>query len=163
MGSAVGSAWKLTDDPTQAGSLFGSTFDDAGFPTQRRVLADGLKIRGVIEGEGTFRRPSFRDTPRNLPFNLEVAAGGKTLPCDGILVTSVTIHPCAAGDWIIEFSGGRLQEGGPGPPITSGFIRVTPAELMRRCVASFGETRQSYLGVQTPALLFDGLDVLRAC
>jgi hypothetical protein len=162
VGYSVGSAWKVADEPAQPGALFGSAFDDAGFPTQRRVLADGLKIRDVIAGEGAYRRPSFRDRPQPLPFNLVVATGGKKVPRNGLLVSSVTIHPCAAGDWIIEFSGGRLEDGVPGPPITSGFIRIAPGELVRRCVASFGEARQSYLGVQTPALLFDGLTVLQA-
>jgi len=157
IGLAVGPGWRVEDDPLDVRALLGGTFDDAGFPTARTLLADGTSIVGVLDGPGSLRRPAFRDPPLPLPSNLVVRAPEAALPPRAGLVSSISIHPVEPGSWILELDGVSLEAGRTGPPIENWFVRVDPGELVRRCVGSVGPGRSSHRGVTTPALLFDDL------
>jgi hypothetical protein len=150
LGVAAGSGWKMTDYPASPQALFGGKFDDAMFPTERRLLADGREILARIHGPGQLRRSSFRDPPQSQHSHLIVGSEERGTFERGLVVTGLTIHPLAAEDWVLEFEGstGRAVEG---------YIRTDPRELIRRCVASVGPSRLSHRGVKTPALLFEGL------
>jgi len=157
IGLPVGPGWRLEDDPLDPEALLGGTFDDAGFPTERRLLADGTTVVGVLDGPGSLRRPAFRDPPQSLPANLVVRAPATALPPRAGLVSSISIHPVEPGSWILELDGAALEAGRTGPPIANWFVRVDPGELVRRCLGSVGPARSSHRGVTTSALLFDDL------
>jgi hypothetical protein len=155
----VASVWKVVDDPTDPDALFGGSFDDAGFPTARKVLWHRGRSSGRLRGAGHFRRPSFRDLPGTLPSHLvvEVSSGG--LPDRVLLVTRLSLHPFAPDRWGLELDGAVLDQGHPVVTVRRGFVSTSPGELAEQCVASVGPQRNSHLGVRTAALLFDGLDL----
>ncbi|MCP3981229.1 MAG: hypothetical protein GY716_18165 [bacterium] len=154
-GAVVGPAWRLTDDPQAPRSLYGGTFDDACFPTSRKCLADGENVVATLAGPGHYRRPSFRDPPTPQPAHLTVKAADPPGPSHEPATpprlihraSTVSIHPVAPDRWILELPG------------SSTWVGVDPADLVRRCVRTFGPARRSHLGVETPALLFDGVRV----
>jgi hypothetical protein len=94
-----------------------------------------------------------------MPTHLNIDVPGVQPPSRFLLVTRMTLHPLGALRWGLEVDGAVLDDGQPAARVRSGFISTSPPELARRCAASVGPHRQSYLGVQTPALLFDGLPV----
>jgi hypothetical protein len=143
LGKPAGPGWRVFDDPRSSMALFGGSFDDAAFKTERRQLANGRRITGTIAGPGNLLRASFRDPPLPLPMHLVVEAGSKEPPGDPIPITDLTIHPLSAGEWAIQ--------------VGSGQIRTSPGELIRCCAAAIGPQRLSHNGVLTPALLFEGL------
>ena len=155
----VGPGWKVIDDPLDPRALMGGSFDDACFPTEPRMLADGRTSVGLAEGPGCNRRSSYRDAPASRPSHLVVEPGDGTPPARAVLAATVALHPLTARNWIIEFEGGLLDSGQPGPTIERGFISTTPENLVQRCAAALGAVRDAYLGVRTPALLFDDLPV----
>ncbi len=155
----VGPAWDLRDDPLDSGALFGGNFDDAGFPTASRRLADGRQWIGRIEGPGHYRRASFRDPPAVRPTYLTVRARKDPPPRSAVLVSSLEIHAVDADHWILELEGALLEDGRPVAPLPPAFVSGSPMEWVERCVASIGPVRESYLGVRTAALLFDGLRI----
>jgi hypothetical protein len=155
----AGAAWKVTDDPTRAGALFGGTFDDAGFPTRRTVLSDGERCRGIIKGPGHYRRPSFRDRPVALPSQLDVSATDSRPPASCVLATGVVLQVTEPDRWILRIDGALLEDGYPGPVLRTSFAPISPVELVRRCIAAVGPCRASHLGVETPALVFDDLSL----
>jgi len=157
LGARVGPGWKLVDDPNDLDALFGGSFDDAGFRTRRRTLADGQHLVGLLEGQGNYRRPSFRDLPVPFPTQIVVEADRQPPPDDGMLVSDVQIHPMGPADWIIEIRGAPLRDGRPVAPLRHGYVRIDPAALLERCLATVGTARSSHRGVRTPALLFDDL------
>jgi len=160
LGKPVGSGWRVQDRPRTPEVLLGSAYDDCGFGTSDRVLADGDRIQGSIGGPGCFRRPSFRDPPRPEHSELVVAHSEPGhLPPRTVLAATIKIHPLDTGQWIVQFEGGVLTHGEPAGAITAGFVKATPHQLVERCLAGYGPVRQSYLGIQTPALLFDSLPV----
>jgi hypothetical protein len=143
LGKPAGPGWRVADDPLSSVALFGGSFDDAAFKTERRLLANGRRITGAIAGPGNLLRASFRDPPLPLPMHLVVEPGLEEQPGDPIPITDLTIHPLSAGEWAIQ--------------VGSGQIRTSPEELIRRCVAAIGPQKLSHNGVLTPALLFEGL------
>ncbi len=149
--AVVGSGWVVADDPASPQALFGGSFDDATFPTERRVLADGRKVVACIGGPGCLSRPSFRDPPQPMPSHLVVEGPAQASFDGGLIVTGLTIHPLAAGEWVIELDG---SSGGS----VEGFIRTNPLELMKCCTGAVGSSKLSHRGVVTPALLFEGLN-----
>jgi hypothetical protein len=159
LGSPVGPGWRLVDDPNDLDALFGGSFDDAGFRTRRRTLADGRNLVGLVEGQGNYRRPSFRDPPVPCPTQIVVEADRTSPPDGGMLVSDVEIHPMGPADWIIEIRGAPLRDGRPVAPLRHGFVRIEPAVLLERCLAAVGTSRSSHRGVRTPALLFDDLPI----
>ncbi len=157
-GFSVGPAWRVVDDPGHSGALFGGSFDDAGFPTRRTVLAENRRAVGRIGGEGHYCRPSFRDRPVPMASHLTVLTDGEgAAPARGVLVTALTLHPLQPDHWMLEIDGAHLEGGRPGPALRSAVVSVSPGELARRCVAAVGPARPSHLGVETPALVFDNL------
>jgi hypothetical protein len=159
LGAPVGPGWRLVDDPNDLDALFGGSFDDAGFRTRRRTLADGRNLVGLVEGQGNYRRPSFRDPPVPCPTQIVVEADRTSPPDGGMLVSDVEIHPMGPADWIIEIRGAPLRDGRPVAPLRHGFVRIEPAVLLERCLAAVGTSRSSHRGVRTPALLFDDLPI----
>jgi hypothetical protein len=158
-GAPVGPAWQVTDDPRAADSLFGGRFDDAGFETRRRTLADGIRIAEPLAGPGSFRRPSFRDPPRPLPSHLVLQPGGELTWDRGLVVSELAIHPFPAGDWVLECDGTLAGKEFERLRVRGGLVRITPSALVQRCAARIGEARPSHRGIVTPALLFDDLPV----
>jgi len=158
-GAPVGPAWEVIDDPRSADSLFGGRFDDVGFETRRRTLADGLRVAEPLAGPGSYRRPSFRDPPRPLPTHLVLESGGELSWEGGLVVSELALHPLPGGEWVLECDGTLAGNGFSGLRVHRCQIRTTPMELVQRCAARIGEARLSHRGVVTPALLFDNLPV----
>ena len=158
-GMSVGPGWQVVDDPLAPDALFGGSFDDAGFATRRRTLADGARGTDELSGPGSLRRPSFRDPPRAMPFHLVLAAGQEDPGDDGLLVSELAVHPLPDGGWILECDGILRRGAEWGPAVRGGLISTTPAALARACVARIGPARDSHRGVRTPALRFEGLIV----
>jgi len=155
--TAVGPAWRVTDDPLHPSALFGGSFDDAGFATRRRRLADGRVAQGRIEGAGHYRRPSFRDPPQPLPSCLVVTPTDRGAPERGVVATALELHPVEPERWLLHIEGARLERGQPVAALHPSFVSISPKDLVSRCVSTVGPPRLSHLGVTTPALVFDGL------
>ncbi len=158
----VGPAWRVMDDPAGSAAVWGGTFDDAGFETRRTILADGRRACGALDGAGHFRRPSFRDRPAPSPSHLVVGAAGSDLPDRCLLATGLRLHAIDAERWLLRIDGAWLERGVPGSALHPSHVTVSASELVRRCVAAVGPARSSYRGVETPALVFDGL-TLQSC
>jgi hypothetical protein len=157
VGFPTGPGWRVVDDPLDPLAILGSTFDDAGFPTCRTELADGSRAIGKIEVPGCLRRASFRDPPQPIACSLRVAEGAPHAPPGPSLrVDRVRIHRAGELRWVLELEGVSLRDEGPA---FTAFCEVEPEELARRCVAAVGSARQTYRGVTTPALVFEGLRV----
>jgi hypothetical protein len=158
-GIEVGPAWKVYDDPCHAQALFGGSFDDVGFATRRKRLANGHRTCGTIKARGHYRRPSFRDRPIPLPSHLSVSATARPAPTEGVIATALSVHPVESGRWLLRIDGALLDQGRPGAVLRPSFVSISPEELVLRCVATVGPPRLSHLGVETPALLFDHLSL----
>jgi hypothetical protein len=160
-GTAVGPGWSLHDDPRAPGALFGGDFDDAGFATARRELADGSFVRETVAGPGSYRRPSFRDSPHSLPANLVLDSAPITAPRHGLFVSGLTLYPLPGGKWVLDCDGRSRGGKKSGRGSRRALIATLPGDLVQRCLARIGAARRLHRGVQTPALLFDGLEVRR--
>lgn len=158
-GIEVGPAWKVYDDPCHAQALFGGSFDDAGFATRRKRLANGHRTCGTIKARGHYRRPSFRDRPIPLPSHLSVSATARPAPTEGVIATALSVHPLDSGRWLLRIDGALLDHGRPGAVLRPSFVSISPEDLALRCVATVGPPRLSHLGVETPALVFDNLSL----
>jgi hypothetical protein len=156
-GFEVGPAWKVYDDPRGPDALFGGSFDDAGFTTRRKRLANGNRSCGCIEGRGHYRRPSFRDRPSPSPCHLRVSPTPGAAPADGIVVTALELSPVAPDRWVLGLEGAILEGGRPAGVLRPSFVSIAPEDLVCRCVATVGPPRPSHLGIETPALLFTPL------
>jgi hypothetical protein len=64
---------------------------------------------------------------------------------DVLRVEAISLHPLPTGEWVLDLGGA--------------FVTTTPEELSRGCMAGVGPVRSSHRGVETPALLFEGLEV----
>jgi hypothetical protein len=151
----VGPGWRLADDPRAPGALFGGRFDDAGFPTNRTVLADGDRLLVHLEERGHWRRPSFRDRPLVMPANLVVDPPTVEPPERALRVSGLSIHPLAPDRWVLEVEGTFLEAGKPVRSAPTGWIETSPGALVERCLGGVGPPRSFHRGVTTPALLFD--------
>jgi len=143
--SRVGPGWCVWNAPDARDALFGGIFDDSGVGTARSALADGERLVGRIDGAGHLRRPSFRDPPRPLPSHLLIDPPERTEAPDALRVEAISLHPLPTGEWVLDLGGA--------------FLTTTPEELARGCVAGVGPVRSTHRGVETPALLFEGLEV----
>ena len=151
-GGIVGPGWVLTarprDDP---GSLFGSTMDDAGFPSQSRALADGRHVTGDWGGPGSLRRASFRDTPEPTPVSISLTPPRVDPPKRSVWVTRIDLHP-AGEHWIAELHGRQYPDGSA---LQTRWARLEPQRWVEACLGGIGPARRSHLGMTTPALVFD--------
>jgi hypothetical protein len=159
VGVEVGPAWKVVDDPGHPQALYGGSFDDAGFATVRKQLADGHRACGRIDAPGHYRRPSFRDRPTPMPSHLVVASTPREVLSEGVVATALTVHPVEPDRWLLGIEGALLKEGRPGARLRPSFASVAPGDLVRRCVSTVGPPRLTHLGVETPALVFDNLSL----
>jgi hypothetical protein len=159
VGTAVGPGWAIEDDPLAPGALLGGSFDDVGFASRRRVLADGLRAVEPLAGAGSFRRPSFRDPPRAMHSHLVLEAGEESMPPEVLFVTEFALHPLPGDRWILECDGRLRRDAESGSVVQGGLIETSPTRLVERCVARIGAPAGSHRGVSTPALLFDGMNV----
>lgn len=157
IGSAVGPGWIVDDRPREPGRLFGGTFDDTLAPTSARRLADGRTVLATIGGPGQRRRASFRDPPAAWPGSLVVAPAERVELRRGIYVNGLTVHPLPGGSWLLSCEGFSVEGAEPAAALRGTVLRTSPGELVRACVAGSGASVSSHRGVQTPALLFDGL------
>jgi len=155
---SVGTGWDLRWEPNATGALMGGAFDDVAMQGEARRLADGNRALASLGGPGWWRRPSFRDPPQLVAQNLVLPDGSKPPENPCFWVTDATIHPMGAQGWLLQLSGTVRQAGEPIGSVAERFLRCTPAELVQRCVGRVGESKQSHLGLVTPALLFRGLD-----
>ncbi|MDX1388042.1 MAG: hypothetical protein R3344_02575 [Acidobacteriota bacterium] len=151
----VGPGFRISDDPAHPKGLTGGKFDDAGFPTIRKPLADGSRILALFEGRGHLRRSSFRDPPAPDLTTLVVEGGGETPPKTVIHIPEARLHVLAPGDWVLEPVGAWLGDAGSGKPIARSFLRVSPHEIARRLHATAGPATLSPNNTQTPALILD--------
>jgi|KBSSwiStaDraftv2_1062776.scaffolds.fasta_scaffold00360_25 hypothetical protein len=143
----VGPGWEIADDPRYSDGLSGGTFDDSGFPTTRRVLAEGAVWVGRLAGPGTLWRSSFRNSPVESASNLVMAssdAGGDPAP-----TTHARVIRMSPTLWVLELdtSVGRK------------WLRVDPRWLLAACSHRMGVTVVSSAGPIVPALRFEGVKV----
>jgi len=158
-GFPVGPGWSLTDDPQHPEALSGGLFDDAGFYTASTRLASGGDIVGNLNGEGHFRRSSFRDRPSAHPAHLVVDCQPRKLPDRGLLVSDLRIHPLRLNRWMLEFEAYPLPDGLEADARIVGHAKVAPRQLLWHCAACLEPRRFSSRGVSTGSLLFEDLDV----
>jgi hypothetical protein len=158
-GSSVGPGWSVSDEPHHPEALFGGLFDDAGFYTAATRLAQDGEITGNLNGEGHFRRSSFRDRPESWPSWLVVEARPRPVPGRGLIVSDLRIHPLRPQRWTLEVTGYPLPEGLDADTRIEGYIQVAPRELLWHCAACLGPTHASALGVSTGSLLFEDIEV----
>lgn len=149
----VGTGFCVAEDPHDPRGLAGGTFDDAGFPTRYKVLADGHFASVAPRGAGDLRRDSFRDPPRPAFGTLVVADGEETLPDQGIVVDGLRIHRTAPDHWVLEIDGILV---GDGPRFEKGYTAIHPLSWVRRIRGAVGEARACPNGVVAPTLLIDG-------
>ncbi|ANM30302.1 hypothetical protein ABI59_13045 [Acidobacteria bacterium Mor1] len=160
LGAPVGPGWFIEDAPREPGAPFGGLFDDAGFPTARRVLAAGRTVDAAVHPVGSLRRGSFRDRPEPRPAHLRVKAGSEGFPSSAWVVTAARIDPVEAG-WLLDLELQALDEGGPAGAPRRCAVEVAPYTLVRACRAAVGTPYRSHLGVEVPWLLLDPLDRVR--
>ncbi len=152
LGAPVGPGWVLTARPDDdAGSLFGSLVDDAGFPSTSRVLADGHHVTGDWGGPGSLRRASFRDSPEPVPVSLRMHPPRLDPPKRSVWVTRIDLHPAGDG-WMAELHGRQYPDGAAFRPT---WMRLRPQRLLETCLGGVGPARSSHIGMTTPALVFD--------
>lgn len=152
IGESVGAGWRLFDRPLDRTALFGADRDDAGYPTAQIELANGERTLNSWSRRGCQRRGSYRDLPQPAPTCLELMPPPVEVPSSAIWVTDLTIHPGAAGEWLLELHGRPYPEGVGMEPH---WVRIRPQALAQACRGGVGESRQGIQGVRTPALLFD--------
>ena len=147
LGRDVGRGWVIADDPYDPRGLAGGEFDDAGFPTRRRALAQDGKIVAGIDGPGAFWRRSFRDPPCALPSTLVVDGGGAIGEGDREgMIDVCRVLPLSRREWVLELSGLRRRH-----------VRTTPETLLLGCRSGVGVPESTADGVITPGLIFENV------
>jgi len=142
-----GEAWDVIDDPANPDGLVGGSFDDAGFSTKTRTLAHAGVWVGGLRGPGTFRRPSFREPPRETPSNL-VMRGGSSNELQGLVVRRCHLLPVSPDEWVLELD-----------PVgsTRAWVRVLPRRLLASCRERDGGVIVTAEGPILPAIRFEGM------
>ncbi len=148
-GARVGPGWVLSTN--RPGGLFGTVADDAGFPAEERLLADGREVVGLWGGQGQLRRGSYRDAPESTPVPLVLEPPTLDPPRRAVLVTRVDVHP-AGLSWLVQLHGRRYPDGAAFEPH---WTRLKPQLLLQACLGGVGAAMESHNGVTTPALVFD--------
>ena len=114
-------------------------------------------IRNLQGGPGHDRRPSFRDPPTPYHAHLVVEASPAQPPETCLLVSGLTIHRLEPSRWVLQFQGALLADGVPVARVAEGYLAASPLEMVRNCIGTVGDHRDSHLGVRTPALLIEHL------
>jgi hypothetical protein len=156
-GAEVGRGWCLRDDPLFVGGMSGGIFDDAGFATRCRALANGSRVVGVLGTRGHYLRPSFRDVPTPGFATLVVAEKDDRMPAKGFLADGLRVHRLEADRWVLDLEGVWLGDGRPSLDADRLEVTVRPLELVVRCTGSVGRAQQFWNGVVAPALIFEGI------
>lgn len=145
LGLGVGAGWVVLDDPWFEAGIAGGSFDDAGFPTSRRVLADGTHVVGGLRGMGTYWRRSYRDPPRSLPSTLIVGPGDSSRASGAVGgFTTCRVYPVRSGDWIVELGDRDIVR-----------FRTSPTAMLEGCAGRDGGSELTADGVMTPGLVFE--------
>lgn len=155
-GEPVGVGWCLEDDPLHLDGVCGGQFDDAGFPSARSTLAEGGRVVGILDGPGTYRRPSFRDAPTPGISTIRVLQDPPLSPPAGLLVRRCRVLPLEVDSWALELDGADLSGGSARGETWS--LRADPRRLILACTGPSGVARLTGEGVLTPSLVFEGLD-----
>jgi hypothetical protein len=149
----VGHGFAVVEDPRHPLRLAGGSFDDAGFPTRYRVLADGQFATVTPRWAGDLRRDSFRDPPQPAFGTLVVADGQETLPDRGVRVDGLRIHRIERHRWMLEIDGVLV---GNGRRLARSYAAVRPLEWVQRISGAVGKARSCPNGVLSPSLIVDG-------
>jgi hypothetical protein len=153
----VGSGWELADDPARPDALSGGTFDDAGFPATRRVLAQGGVWVGPVAGPGTMRRSAFRDPPAENVTNLVMDGGEITASLGAVLVVKRSrVIRSSQELWVLELDVASRENPAELERI---WIRTEPRLLLLGCASRLGGSQVTPDGPTVPALLFEGIGV----
>jgi hypothetical protein len=149
----VGPGWEVADDPTRPDGLSGGSFDDSGFPTERRALAQGGVWVGRLDGPGTFWRASFRNPPVESASNLVLASGdlASAVGTNRIQATHARVIRMAPGLWVLELEFHAQRK----------WLRVDPRSLLAACSRRLGAATVSSDGPIVPGLRFEGATVNR--
>lgn len=154
---AAGIGWRVSDEPIRHDGLAGGSFDDAGFPTTTRTLADDGVWVGRLDGPGTFRRTSFREPPTESATNLCVPSGPDEIIRNGVAVVErCRIFRPSAELWVMEID---LWDPSGGGGVERRWIRVKPESLLSACVARVGRSTVTSSGPIVPVLRLEGLAI----
>jgi len=154
----LGPGWAVADEPVGSGGLAGGSFDDAGFPAERRVLAaEGLWV-DRLGGPGTYRRSSFRDPPTESASNL-VMAGDElaSFPRTTAIARRCRVIRTSPVIWVLEL---ELAAAPGGRGEARRWVRASPEALLACCRSRLGGAELTPQGPRVPFLLFEGLPVL---
>jgi hypothetical protein len=147
----------VRDDPIHPKALVGGWFDDAGFPTRIRPLADGEGVVDTLDGPGLLRRGSFRDLPEPHPSCLVVAGKDGAYPDPAIHLLDLRIYACPPGSWLLEGAGHVVRRGRSAGVLPRVTIRTSPEKIAAGLVATAGAPVVVGSGVVSPALVVEGL------
>ena len=153
--AGMGEGWDVADEPVRTDALAGGSFDDAGFPAKRRVLAaGGVWVEGLT-GPGTYRRSSFRDPPAESASNLVMAGDQSTaLPRTAVIAGSSRVIRSSPEVWVLEL---KLAGASNTDVDCRRWIRTSPEALIGCCRSRLGGTQVTQEGPIVPFLVFDGL------
>jgi hypothetical protein len=154
---AAGIGWRVSDEPIRHDGLAGGMFDDAGFPTTTRALADDGVWVGRLDGPGTFRRTSFREPPAESATNLCVPSGPDEILRNGVAVVErCRIFRPSSELWVMEID---LRDPSGGGGVERRWIRVKPQSLLAACAARVGRSMVTSSGPIVPVLRLEGLAI----
>lgn len=154
----VGRGWVVSDDPLHPASLVGGEWDDAGFPSSRRLLADGGRLVDRLDGPGCLRRGSFRDPPEPSPSFLVVEPPPVPMPRLALRVLALRVL-VLSGTWVLDIDGLALREGQSVGAFRGERIRTTPEALVACCAGGIGTALPRAGCVLSPAVCFERLRV----
>ena len=150
-----GPGWTVADEPERPDALSGGSFDDVGFQSSTRVMAEGGSWRGEIGGPGSFWRTSFRQPPMEHTSNLVVPAGDATaFPDRSAVARRCRVLKMSSELWVLEL---ELESGGGVEAPRRHWVRVNPRELLDACTARLGGATVTSGGPIVPGLLLEGL------
>jgi len=150
-----GHGWGVIDEPVRSDGLAGGSFDDAGYPSARRVLAADGRWLDRLSGPGTFRRSSFREPPKETATNLFMSSGeADHIPVGAAVARRCRVLRPSNELWVLELGlANRLNPSA----LERRWVRVHPGALIAACAARLGRTRVTPTGPIVPGLLFEGL------
>jgi hypothetical protein len=91
--------------------------------------------------------------------HLAVVPNATDPPPTCLLISGLTLHALEPERWVLQVDAAIMEDGRPGARVKGAVLRTSPLELAERCVGTIGPIRTTHLGVATPALLFDRLEL----